>query len=251
MRSAGSGTAMRARRRRNSSACQRKSGRRRPPVPSSSRPAAHARTISGRCSAYRSKRSARWRTTANRRARRVGSTAAAVAPRCVARLSIHGSSRHPSTTSRRAQTERSGSHGSVAASMPEAVATASPTRRRGDGKATFAHTPSARPGVAPSRPDMRWLSHRSIPRVGTATTSRANGSAGGSASRPASASTRASARSARWTWSTAQPSAGPTALGVDVTGARSRAAVRAAARHDPGRRHKASVQRMSPPRQGS
>ena len=87
------------------------------------------------------------------------------------------------------------------ASMPEAIATASPTSRRGDGKPTFAHTPSARPGDAPSRSDIRCESQRSMPRVGTATTSGANGSSGGSASRPRSASTRPSARSARWTCS--------------------------------------------------
>ena len=82
----------------------------------------------------------------------------------------------------------------------------SPPRRRsaaaGDGKSTFAHTPSPRPGVAPSAADMRWVSQRSIPRVGTATTSRANGSCSGAASSAPSASTSASARSARWTWST-------------------------------------------------
>ena len=41
------------------------------------------------------------------------------------------SARQPSTTSSSGQTARSGSHGSVSASMPEAVATASPTSRRG------------------------------------------------------------------------------------------------------------------------
>ena len=39
--------------------------------------------------------------------------------------------------------------------------------------------PVGAPGVAPSCADSRWVSQRSIPRVGTATTSRANGSAGG------------------------------------------------------------------------
>ncbi len=52
-RSAGSGTPIRSRSRRHSSACH---------SPSASSPRAHARTISGRCSAYRSNSSARCRT---------------------------------------------------------------------------------------------------------------------------------------------------------------------------------------------
>ena len=68
---------------------------------------------------------------------------------------------------------RSGSHGSVAGSMPEAAATALPTTVRGNGKSTLAQMPSAF--------DSRCVSQRSIPRVGTAMTSRANGSGGGSA----------------------------------------------------------------------
>src|SRR4051794_24531396 len=86
--------------------------------------------------------------------------------------------------------------------MPDAAATASPSSRRGDGNSTLAQTPSARPADVPSRPDIRWASQRSMPRVGTATTSCANGSGGGSRSRSRSASTRPSARSDRWTWST-------------------------------------------------
>ncbi len=74
-------------------------------------------------------------------------------------------------------------------STPEAAATASPTSRRGLGKSTLAQTPSAS--------DSRWVSQRSIPRVGTATTSTANGSVEGPPRSPASASTRPSARSAR------------------------------------------------------
>ena len=150
-------------------------------------------------SAYRSNSSARCRTALNRRARRAGSTSSPDPPRCAAKLASHGSPRHPSTTSSRAQTARSGNHGSASASIPDAVATASPTSLRGDGKSTFAHTPSPRPSPAPSRSDIRCASHRSIPRVGTATTSGANGSGSGSASSARSASTRPSARSARWT----------------------------------------------------
>ena len=64
-RSAGSGTPIRARSRRQSSACHTPSAG----TPPSS-PRAQARTISGRCKAYRSKSSARCRTALNRRARR-------------------------------------------------------------------------------------------------------------------------------------------------------------------------------------
>ena len=58
--------------------------------------------------------------------------------------------------------------------MPDAAATASPISRRGNGKSTLAQMPSERRSRAG-----RCVSQRSIPRVGTATTSRANGSAGG------------------------------------------------------------------------
>ena len=70
------------------------------------------------------------------------------------------------------------------------------------GTATFAQTPSRRPGEAPSETDRRCDSQRSIPRVGTETTSGANGSARGVASSSPSASASPSARSARWMWST-------------------------------------------------
>ena len=198
-RSAGSGTRIRSRSRRQSSACHTPSTG----TPASS-PRAQARTISGRCKAYRSNSSARCRTALNRRARRAGSTSSPDPPRCAAKLANHGSPRHPSTTWSRAHTARSGSQGSASASIPDAVATASPTSLRGDGNSTFAHTPSLRPSPAPSRSDIRCASHRSMPRVGTATTSAANGLGSASASITRSASTRPSARSARWTWSTSE-----------------------------------------------
>ena len=109
--------------------------------------------------------------------------------------------RHSPTTSSSGQTARCGDHGSVSGSTPDAVATASPTSRCGNGNSTFAQTPSERPGVAPRLADIRWVSQRSIPRVGTEMTSGANGSGSGSASSSPSASTRPSARSARWMWS--------------------------------------------------
>ena len=66
-------------------------------------------------------------------------------------------------------------------SIPDAAATASPARRRGNGNSMFAQMPSERPGVAPRLADIRCVSQRSIPRVGTAMTSGAKGSASGSA----------------------------------------------------------------------
>ena len=83
-------------------------------------------------------------------------------------------------------------------SSPEPAATASASSARGEGKRTLAHTPSRRPGVAPSPLESRCATQRSTPRVGTATSSGANGSGSGSASSARSASTRPSARSARW-----------------------------------------------------
>ncbi len=105
---------------------------------------------------------------------------------------------HSSTTASSGHTERSGSHGSSAGSIPDAAATASVTSRCGEGNSTLAQIPSARPGRAPSTEDIRCVSQRSIPRVGTATTSGANGSAGRQRESSASASARASARTARW-----------------------------------------------------
>ena len=105
-----------------------------------------------------------WRTLANRRAaaRLVGRVAEVVGQRRQPRLASEAS-----TISSSGQTARSGRHGSASGSMPDATATASATSRPGGGKSTFAQTPSARPGDAPSPADSRWVSHRSIPRVGT------------------------------------------------------------------------------------
>ncbi len=88
---------------------------------------------------------------------------------------------------------------------PEAVATAPPTSRPGNGNSTLAHTPSKRPSLAPGRVDRRWVSQRSIPRVGTETTSGANGSSSGVEQRLRQASARRSARSALWTCSKSGP----------------------------------------------
>ena len=91
--------------------------------------------------------------------------------------------------------------GSSSGSIPVAAASAPMISRPGNGNSTFAHTPSRRPAVVPSRVESRWVSQRSIPRVGTATTSGANGSSSGVSSVSARPSARRSARSARWTWS--------------------------------------------------
>ena len=91
-------------------------------------------------------------------------------------MASHGSGSDSSTTASSGHTARSGSHGSAAGSIPEAAATASVTSRCGEGNTTLAQTPSARPVRAPSTADIRWVSQRSMPRVGTATTSGANGS---------------------------------------------------------------------------
>ena len=94
----------------------------------------------------------------------------------------------------RATRARSGLHGSSSA----VVASASPTSRCGDGNSTFAQMPSA-PRPVPSRWESRCATQRSTPRVGTATTSGANGSAGTVARTSANASTRTSVRSATCT----------------------------------------------------
>ena len=95
---------------------------------------------------------------------------------------------HESTTSSSGQAARSGSHGSAdGVDSPTRAATDSVTSRWGNGKRTFAQTPSERPAELPSTAEVRCVSQRSVPRVGTATTSGMNGSPSGSASSPASA----------------------------------------------------------------
>ena len=110
---------------------------------------------------------------------------------------IHGSSMHSSTTSSNGHTARSGRHRSLSGAIPDATASASSTSFRGNGNSTFAHTPSLRPGVAPRCIDSRCVSQRSMPRVGTAMTSGANGSSSGR-QQPAQGSISPSARSALW-----------------------------------------------------
>ena len=119
------------------------------------------------------------RTLLNRRARRDASASAPAPPRCAASGASQGSPSDASTTSSSGQTDRSGSHGSASRSTPAAAATAPLTSRPGNGNSTFAHTPSPRPGEAPSTTDSRCVSQRSTPRVGTATTSACRGSASG------------------------------------------------------------------------
>ena len=80
---------------------------------------------------------------------------------------------------------------------PRFPANARATSRRGEGKATPTHTPSLRPGAAPSRCARPWDSQRSTPRVGTLMISVANASGSGLLSRSPRAMTNRSARSAR------------------------------------------------------
>ena len=82
-----------------------------------------------------------------------------------------------STTSSSGHTARSGSHGSssgVDAGRRRDRVADQPARRRELDVRADAVGP---PGDAPRRADIRWVSQRSMPRVGTATTSGANGSA--------------------------------------------------------------------------
>ena len=90
-----------------------------------------------------SNRSARWRTVANRRG----------PPACVESGTSHGSPRFSPTMRSSGHTARSGSHGSASGSIPVAAATTSVASRHGEGKSTFAHTPSPRPGRAPRPAD--------------------------------------------------------------------------------------------------
>ena len=104
--------------------------------------------------------------------------------------------RQPSITRSSGQTARCGCHGSMSSSSA-VPARARATSRRGEGKSTPAHTPSLRPGSAPSRCDKLWESQRSTPGVGTLMISVANGSGSGILSRSPRAVTNRSVRSAR------------------------------------------------------
>ncbi|SLJ48217.1 Uncharacterised protein [Mycobacteroides abscessus subsp. abscessus] len=55
--------------------------------------------------------------------------------------------------------------------MPVQAASASATSAAGDGKRMLAATPSRPPADTPSTADRRWVSQRSTPLAGTATTS--------------------------------------------------------------------------------
>ena len=149
----------------------------------------------GRCPAYDAKSPASRRATEKRRpSRRSASSPVSPCPRCRARVAAHGSSRQASSTSRSGQASASGAHGS-SSRAPVISATSEP----GDRNSTAAQTPSPA-GPAPSTCESRWLSHRSIPRAGTTTSSLANGSGSGAASNRPSPSASASARTARCRW---------------------------------------------------
>ncbi len=121
---------------------------------------------------------------------------------CWANGASQGSSKCASTTSSRGQTARWGSQGSESGSVSAASARAPLTTEPGNGKSMLAQTPSCRPGVAPRWAERRCVNQRSMPRVGTETTSAAMGSSRGSATTSRSIPTSVSARSDRWTCST-------------------------------------------------
>ena len=110
---------------------------------------------------------------------REGSAPALAPARCAAKGDSQGSSSDDSTTSSSGHTNRAADHGSASRSTPMAAATAPLTSRPGKGNSTFAHTPSARPGDAPSTAERRCVSQRSTPRVGTAMSSACMGSSRG------------------------------------------------------------------------
>ncbi len=98
---------------------------------------------------------------------------------CWANGASQGSSKLASTTSSNGHTARWGSHGSESGSVPAASARAPFTTDPGNGKSMLAQMPSWRPGVAPRWAESRCVSQRSMPRVGTETTSGAMGSSSG------------------------------------------------------------------------
>ena len=151
--------------RRAAASTTRPASRRRFPPPTRA-----ASPADGRRSGRRDRRCAARCSTGVRRGTISAGTRAP--PRCAASGASQGSPSDASTTSSSGQTDRAGSHGSASRSTPTAAATAPLTSRPGNGNSTFAHTPSARPGEAPSTADSRCVSQRSTPRVGTATTLR-------------------------------------------------------------------------------
>ena len=167
----GSGSPIRARSRRHSSACQRRvGGHRRRPSPR--RPGAHHLRPVQRVAVEQLGEVA----DASRSGARAGRVVAA--PRCAASAAQPRlAAAHSSTTSSSGHTARSGSHGSRPGRSP----TPSRPRRRPAGAATGSRRSRRRrrrgPACAPRPADSRCVSQRSIPRVGTATTSGANGSA--------------------------------------------------------------------------
>ena len=127
-------------------------------------------------------------------------------PRCRARIAHAGSSTASSITPSSVHCMRAGAQGSSsglpAAAVPLTWATTSSTSADGEGNAMFAAIPSpwwSPPGarLVPRANDNCWVSQRSTPCAGTATTSPAKGSPGGSERMPAKAATSVLVRSAR------------------------------------------------------
>ena len=199
-RSAGLGRPTRPRTCRHSSACQRRSS-----DTSESSPSAHDRSIDGRCAPYESYSAARWRAVASRRPVRCASAD-------VADAEVPPERRAPLL--RRALVDGLQQRPDQPVRLPRIVVGLDPRgtgegvgdqRRRVRESDVGAHAVLFT-GDVPSTCDSRWVTHRSTPLAGTATTSGANGSAGGSRSTSASPSTSRSARSDRCRCSTGRAS---------------------------------------------
>src|ERR1035437_10898631 len=183
---------MRARVRRHRWGCQRSWSASARPVASTSRPAFHCATRSGRRTEYRSKRSARRRALPNQ-----------VAPGGRIVSGPRRSSSFPvCSTSSTAQTRCSTCQGSV---VPSALPAPRTAWRSASGKVNvmLAATPSPAWGSdAPSDLASSRASHRCMPTVGTATHSEVIGSASGSASTSARVAASGPASLALESWST-------------------------------------------------
>ena len=175
--------------------------RRGTPVPSS--PRAQARTISGRCSAYRSNSSARCRTALNRRARRAGSTSSPDPPEMrgqarqprLPQTPIHHLEQSPNRPLRQPRIRIRLDPRRRRHRIPDEP----PRRREVDVRAHPIAPPIPRP--EPIRHPLREPPLHAARRARR----RPRARTGRAADRPSSArsaSTRPSARSARWTWST-------------------------------------------------
>ena len=121
---------------------------------------------------------------------------------CLASGASQGSAKCSSTTSIKGHTAVRATRDRPWGRRP----TPAPARRRSGCPETGSRRSRTRrraaPGLVPRWPDRRCESQRSMPCVGTDTTSACIGSGRGTATSSASSATRSSALSERWTWST-------------------------------------------------